>query len=114
MAIGGNITARIEKVGKSEQNRIGEQEPTWSLVGDLRGWLDMLGSGTGPGYGTFNAAIAESTHLFLADYNAAIAAAKHETCRAIIDGQRYTVQLIDDPMGMHRQLEIYLQHVGGQ
>ena len=111
--IGGNTTALFEWA-TTEKNAIGEDVQTWEPVGDLDGWLDLVSSGSGHLYTTYSAAIAESTDLFLADYDATIAAAKHKTCRATIDGQRYDVQLIDDPMGMHRQLEIYLKHTGGQ
>lgn len=31
----------------------------------------------------------------------------------LIDGKIYDVQWIDDPMGMHEHLEIYLKAVGG-
>lgn len=111
--IGGNKTALFE--GPTvEKNAIGEGVQTWEPVGDLVGWLDLRGEASHMGYTTYSAPIAESTHVFLADYDATIAAAKHKTCRAIIDGQRYDVQLIDDPMDMHRQLEIYLKHTGGQ
>lgn len=111
--IGGNTTAWIEcSVGV--KNDIGESRQVWEPVGKLTGWLDLMGSGNGPIYTTYSAAIAESTHLFLADYDATIAAAKHKTCRAMVNGQYYAVQLIDDPMDMHRQLEIYLKHTGGQ
>lgn len=111
--IGGNTTALIER-SVGVPNAIGESTQTWEPVGTLTGWLDLMGSGSGPGYITYSAPIVESTHVYLADYDATIAAARYETCRAIIDGQRYAVQLIDDPMGMHRQLELYLQHTGGQ
>lgn len=111
--IGGNKTALFESA-TTEKNLIGEDVQTWAPVGDLVGWLDLMGSGNGPQYTTYSAAIAESTHVYMADYDATIAAAKHKTCRATIDGQRYAVQLIDDPMDMHRQLEIYLKHTGGQ
>lgn len=112
--IGGNTLALIECAGVPVMNEIGESVPGWSEVGQLRGWLDLMSSGNGPNYATYSAPIAESTHIFLADYDAAIAAAKGMTCRAVIVGQTYDVQLIDDPMGMHRQLEIYLKHTGGQ
>lgn len=111
--IGGNTTARIERV-TTARNEIGEDVPGWDLVGELTGWLDLMSGGNGPAYTVYSAPIAESTHIFLADYDATIAAARNQTCQAVIDGQRYAVQLIDDPMGMHRQLEIYLKHTGGQ
>lgn len=121
--IGGNTVLRFESA-TTQSNLIGEPIPTWSPVGELTGWLDLRSETGHLGYTTYNAPIAESTHVFLADYDAAIAAAKCEGCRAVEviiddagehhDGERYDVQLIDDPMRMHRQLEIYLKHTGGQ
>ena len=126
--IGGNTLLQFERA-ETEKNAIGADVPTWSFVGELTGWLDLMGSGNGPQYTTYNAAIAESTHVFLADYDATIAAAARKPCRAVefvyagpsSDGHiiqlrknYYDVLLIDDPMRMHRQLEIYLKHTGGQ
>lgn len=112
--IGGNTTAVIERASGFEQNSIGESVPAWTAVGSLTGWLDLMSGGSGPGYAAYSAPIAESTHVFLADYDAVIAAAAVQTCRATINGQRYDVQLIDDPMGMHQHLELYLKYTGGQ
>lgn len=121
--IGGNTVLRFE-CSTPEPNLIGEPVLTWSAVGELTGWLDLRSESGQLGYTTYNAPIAESTHVFLADYDAMIAAAKCEGCRAVEvvetsdgqrhDGDRYDVQLIDDPMRMHRQLEIYLKLTGGQ
>lgn len=112
--IGGNTTAQIERMADAVKNEIGETVPGWAPVGLLTGWLDLMSGAAGPAYTTYSAPIAESTHVLLADYDATVAAAAGQTCRATINGQRYAVQLIDDPMGMHQQLEIYLKHTGGQ
>lgn len=37
-----------------------------------------------------------------------------ETSRLLIDGERYDIMLIDDPMGLHQHLEIHLEYLGGQ
>lgn len=121
--IEGNTLLRFERA-KTEKNEIGADVPTWLPVGELTGWLDLRSEASHLGYTAYNAPIAESTHVFLADYDATIAAAKCEGCRAVDvittpdgqrhDGDRYDVQLIDDPMRMHRQLEIYLKLTGGQ
>lgn len=121
--IGGNTVLRFERA-TTNKNTIGEDVSTWSTVGELTGWLDMRSESGQLGYTAYNAPIAESTHVFLADYDATIAAAKCEGCRAVEvitaadgqrhDGDRYDVQHIDDPMRMHRQLEIYLKQTGGQ
>lgn len=112
--IGGNITAKIEICDGVTKNALDEDVESWGKIGLLTGRLDLYGDKGGPNYSTYSAPIAESTHIFLSDYDAVVAAAKHKKCRAIIDGQRYDVQLIDDPMSMHKQLEIYLKHTGGQ
>ena len=31
----------------------------------------------------------------------------------IINDSVYNIQLIDDPMGLHQHLEIYLKYIGG-
>ena len=113
--IGGNTLLRFER-STTEPNALGEDVSSWSTVGELTGWLDLRSESGHLGYTTYNAPIAESTHVFLADYDATIAAAKCEGCRAVdtTNGDRYDVQLIDDPMRMHRQLEIYLKLTGGQ
>lgn len=114
--IGGNTTAAIERCKGYTKNEAGESVPSWVHVGDLTGWLDLQGDngGNGPNYAAFQAAIAESSHVFVSDYDVIIAGVKYDTCRATINGQRYDVKLIDDPMDLHRQLEIYLKHTGGQ
>lgn len=121
--IGGNTVLRFER-STANDSVIGEDVLTWSTVGELTGWLDLRSESGNLGYTAYHAPIAESTHVFLADYDATIAAAKCEGCRAVEviiepdgnrhDGDRYDVQLIDDPMRMHRQLEIYLKQTGGQ
>ena len=37
-----------------------------------------------------------------------------ESTRMVADSQVYDVKLIDDPMGLHEQWEIYLAYTGGQ
>lgn len=112
--IGGNTEAVIERASGFERNSIGESVQSWASVGAIIGWLDLMSGGNGPDYTAYNAPIAESSHVFLSDYNAAIAAASTQTCRATINGRRYDVLLIDDPMGMHQHLELYLKYTGGQ
>ena len=52
--------------------------------------------------------------MFVADYKQLSDMIKAENSRMVIDGQVYDIMLIDDPMGMHEQLEIYLKYTGGQ
>ena len=109
--IGGNTTAIIQ-IGSATENEIGELVHAWEDVQTLTGWLD-LSSGDSK-YTTFSAKIQESTHIFIADYIALDASISAENSRLIVNGARYDVMLIDDPMGMHKQLEIYLKYTGGQ
>lgn len=78
----------------------------------LTGWLDL--SGGDSKYTTYNAKVQESTHMFIAGYKPLSERIKAENSRMVIDGRVYDIMLIDDPMGMHEQLEIYLKYTGGQ
>jgi hypothetical protein len=109
--IGGNITAYIQ-ISSTEKNEIGESVKAWTTVDSIKGWLD-LSSGESK-YTTYNAKIQESTHVFVADYKQLDSRIKAENSRMIINGNTYDVMLIDDPMEMHKQLEVYLKFTGGQ
>lgn len=110
--IGGNTTAIIQVNTGEGHNAIGEQVETWTDVQPMTGWLDFF-SGDSKRT-TFNAKIQESTHIFIADYVPLDASIKPENSRMIVNGERYDVKLIDDPMGLHTQWEIYLKFTGGQ
>ena len=109
--IGGNITAVIQTSTVS-QNSIGEQVKSWADKQSLKGWLDLQ-SGDSK-YSSFNAKIQESTHIFISDYVPLADGIRAENSRMIINGKRYDILLIDDPMEMHKQLEFYLKFTGGQ
>lgn len=127
--IGGNTTA-ILQVSTTTKNSLGAGVSTWHDVpvktlsgedAELTGWIDLQ-SGNSP-YTTYNAKIQESTHVFVGDYvvipdvlevDGQIVEVTAENARMVADSQRYDVTFIDDPMGMHRQLEIYLKYTGGQ
>ena len=118
--IGGNIKAVLQ-VNVPGENRIGEAVDAWHDVIELTGWLD-LSSGDSK-YTTYNAKIQESTHIFVCDYkpipdiievegiSVRVCA---ERARMVANSQKYDVMLIDDPMNMHKHLEIYLKYTGGQ
>ena len=111
--IGGNITAVIQTrtVTKSEYF---EDIPAWTDAVTLKGWLD-LESGDSK-YSTFNAKLQESTHVFISDYVPLAESIQAENSRMVINGKRYDIMLIDNPMemGSGSQLEIYLKYTGGQ
>ena len=109
--IGGNITGIIQTYSVTK-NAIGEQEKEWTDKQTLKGWLDLQ-SGDSK-YSTFNAKLQESTHIFIADYVPLVEGIQAENSRMTINGKRYDILLIDNPMEMNQQLEIYLKFTGGQ
>ena len=109
--IGGNIKAVLQ-TSTSVQNEIGDGILTWTDAHALTGWLDLQAGDSK--YTTFNAKIQESTHIFICDYVALSPSVVPENSRLIVEGRRYDVMLIDDPMGLHQHLEFYLKYTGGQ
>ena len=111
--IGGNLKATIQ-VFTITKNEIGENVKAWADAQTVKGWLD-LSSGDSK-YTTYHAKIQESTHVFIADYVALDGRITAETSRMVINGKRYDVLLIDNPMemGSGSQLEFYLKFTGGQ
>lgn len=113
--IGGNTELIFQtEIETGTRNSIGEAELAWQDVQTIKGWLDLS---TGDSrYSAYYAKIQESTHIFIADYVPLDSRIEAETSRAIIDGKRYDVKLIDNPMGMKQgsQWEIYLKFTGGQ
>lgn len=107
--IGGNTVLTLQ-TKQSAKNGIGEGVNAWSDLAALTGFLDLMTGSSA--YNTFHTKMQESTHVFLADY--AELSVEPEECRALIGGKVYDVLLIDDPMGLHEHLEIYLKYVGGQ
>lgn len=108
--IGGNITAELQQQ-TSKKNAIGENVPEWKTVESIHGFLDLQDGDSK--YTSFSAKIQESTHVFVADYMD-LSAYVPESCRMLIGGKVYDVMLIDDPMELHKHIEIYLQYTGGQ
>lgn len=109
--IGGNITGTLQ-TGTISINAIGEQTVIFTDAVPLTGYLDLMSGSTG--YTAYNAKIMESTHVFLCDYVELPNGVDAEAARMIIGSQAYDVTLIDDPMGLHEHLEIFLKFTGGQ
>lgn len=111
--IGGNINAVIQ-VYTEAKNEIGEQVKNWTDVQTLKGWLDLQAGDSK--YSNFNAKIQESTHVFVADYVPIDSRITAENSCMVINGFRYDILLIDNPMEMKQgsQIEIYLRYTGGQ
>lgn len=111
MVMGGNKEAMFQ-ISTAAKNEIGEAVKSWANVQLIKGWLDLQ-SGDSK-YTTYNAKLQESTHVFVADYMHLDSRITAENSRMIIDGKVYDVLLIDDPMELHKQLEISLKYTGGQ
>ena len=105
--IGGNIVAVLQQKSGSTINAIGEKVQVWKDIHTMNGWLDQM---TGDSKYTYNAKIQESTHIFLCDY--ASVDRKPDDKRLVVNGAQYDVLMIDDPMELHQQLEIFLRFVG--
>lgn len=109
--IGGNKHMQLQ-IRTVTKNVIGEQVEHWETVQQITGWLDLQNGDSK--YTVYDAKIQESTHIFIGDYVPLAEGIKAESSRAVIDGKVYDIMLIDNPMEMNLQLEIYLKHTGGQ
>lgn len=107
--IGGNIWADVQ-IRTTLKNEIGESVEYWQTVDKVWGWLDYQ-SGDSK-YTNYDTKLQESTHVFVADYKPLDKRVKAENSRLIVDGAVYDVMLIDNPMNLNKQLEIYLKHTG--
>lgn len=110
--IGGNTEAIIQIRTDGETNAIGQKVSLWQDTQTLRGFIDL--STGDSNHTTYNAKIQESTHVFISDYVNLDASIEAENSRMVVNGKRYDILLIDDPMELHKQLEIYLKYIGGQ
>jgi head-tail adaptor len=106
--IGGNITATLQRKNGSTTNAIGERIPAWKDIQTLTGWLDLQAGDSK--YATHHAKLQESTHIFICDHVPVDRNANDK--RLVVNGVVYDVMLIDNPMEMNQQLEIYLRFVG--
>lgn len=108
--IGGNTSAEIQ-VETITRNEIGEAVPKWQTVQTIVGWLDLM-SGNAK-IEAYSAKIQESTHIFIADYVDLDAQITAENSRMIVNKKVYQITLLDNPMEMNRQWEIFLKYTGG-
>ena len=104
--IGGNATAVLQ-VKTSSKNAFGEKVESWNDAQLLKGFLDFTG-GDGSYKSNFKGAVEETTHLFICDY--VDLNVKPTQCRLLIDDKVYDVLMIDDPMNLHKHLEIMLKY----
>lgn len=141
--IGGNTKAVVQIYDKSKANEIGEIVPDWVSVETLTGWLDFAGGESkyktynakieesthificdyknlkklhllldaSGNKITDNGDVAIRTGTGANDEDTF--SVNNENTRFLIDGEKYDVVFIDDPMNLHRQLEVYLKFTGG-
>jgi len=109
--IGGNISAVIRTKDFNGKNEIGEDILSWTDKAKLFGFLD-LSSGDSKRT-VYSAKVQDSTHIFICDYYD-LSGITAENSRFFCNGREYEILLIDDPMELHRHLEIYLKFAGGQ
>ena len=106
--IGGN-TDLILKIKSQTKNDIGEKVITeWVDYKTIHGFMDFMSETTGRT--NYNSKIVESTHVFVCDY---VDIDKSETeLTAYHNNKQYEITYIDDPMGLHYHLEIFLKYIG--
>lgn len=105
--IGGN-TNLILKIKSQTENEIGEKITQWVDYKTIKGFLDFASETTGRS--KYNSKIVESTHVFVCDY---LDIGKEETeLMAYHNNKQYEITYIDDPMGLHYHLEIFLKYIG--
>lgn len=108
--IGGNLTAQLQLKSGTTKNEIGEVVPQFTTIHTLTGWLDF--SAGDSKRTSFNAKIQESTHVFICDYVRLDPRITAENSRMIINGKKYDVMVIDNPMEMNQHMEFYLKYTG--
>lgn len=111
-AISGNVEAELQIKSGKTKNAIGESVPNWIPAATLTGFLDLQAGDSK--YQSYSAKVQESTHVFICDYVELDSAVNAENSRLIVNNERYDVMLIDNPMGLNYQLEIYLKYTGVQ
>ena len=105
--IGGN-TDLVLKTKSAGENSIGEKESSWLDYKTIHGFLDYMSGEAGRT--NYNSKIEESSHVFVCDY---VDIDKTEAeLRAFHNNKEFDVTLIDDPMGLHKHLEIFLKYIG--
>lgn len=108
--IGGNLKATIQ-VKTITKESSGEMVKTWTDAQTIKGWLDLASGNSN--YTAYASKVQESTHIFIADYVPLAEGIQAENSRMTINGKRYDIMLIDNPMELNKQLEIYLKYTGG-
>lgn len=108
--VGGNVVAEVMRSAKTKNAKGVAVEGELEKVMSLQGWLDYQAGQSS--HLAYQAKIEDTTHLFISDYDGLYAGLPENGLSLVVDGRKYEVLLIDDPMGMHDHLETYLRHVG--
>lgn len=106
--IGGNTFGVLQRKTVAK-NDIGETIENWTGAITILGWLDLSSGDSHTS--VYDRKVQESTHIFLCDY-LDLSDYDPENCRMVIDNRNYEVKLIDDPMGLHQHIEMYLKYMG--
>ena len=109
--IGGNTSATLQVFTESV-NTIGEAVRSWSDAATLNGFLDLMSETKSRT--ALSDFIADSTHVFICDYEILPNGITNDNCQMVIGGETYSVQYIDDPMNLHYHFEFYLKKSGWQ
>ena len=105
--IGGNIDL-ILKLKETTKNDIGENVLSWVDYKTIHGFLDFMTEGTGRT--NYNSKIVDSDYVFICDY---VEIDKSITeIKAYCDNKEFDISYIDDPMNLHKHLEIFLKYIG--
>lgn len=106
--IGGNVNLVI-KSKEQVKNIIGENVPkSWVEYKTIHGFLDFMTEATGRT--NYNSKIVDSDHVFICDY---VEINKPLTeLKAYCNNKEFDITYIDDPMNLHKHLEIFLKYIG--
>ena len=106
--IDGNIEAVFQEKRQTGRDAIGSRIYSWvDITEPVTGFLDLA---SGEADYSNNAKLEQSTHIFICDYVELNFTS--ENTRVVINSVVYEIMLIDDPMELHEQLEIYLKYTG--
>lgn len=109
--IGGNVELTVYNKLSYDKNEIGEVEPSNSEGEKIMGFLDYI-SGSAD-LSKFHAKVEESTHVFISDYADNVWMFNSAVTKCGVTGYgNFQILLVDDPMGLHQHIEVYLKYIG--
>jgi SPP1 family predicted phage head-tail adaptor len=111
LSIGGDVQAVLQAKQETGKTPIGTRGNVWADVLTLTGYLDLLTGQGDSSRAQQNAKLKDSSHVFVTDYQEV--PYRESEARLLIGDQLYRIQAVDDPMGLHDHLEIYLTSLEG-